>query len=232
MISNGVDTLSNHIGEIYRPYIIVGIADEKDTDGHKLYLAHCMYCDTICKMRLNAIQNSGQLKYNCNATHLKNNIKDRRLSGIFRGMKSRCNNPLCPDYKYYGAKGIRLCKEWMQDPSSFEKWAYEHGYANSLTIDRIDSNGPYAPDNCRWITLNDNAKYKSTTSLLDVDGVARTGRDWAMHFGIGINTLNRIRRQHGDEITKELIRRMCIDNPNEINRNCNQSLLDAYGIIH
>ena len=70
----------------------------------------------------------------------------------------------------YGGKGIRVCQEWLDNPELFEEWSLENGYEDNLTIDRIDSTKDYCPDNCRWVTLEDNAKYKSTTRVLDVDG--------------------------------------------------------------
>ena len=84
-----------------------------------------------------------------------------RLHDIWCGMNNRCN----PDNKSsqrYGRRGIRVCEEWA-DYMVFEKWALEHGYAEDLTIDRIDVNGNYCPDNCRWIPLAEQARNRRTT---------------------------------------------------------------------
>lgn len=77
--------------------------------------------------------------------------KKTRLYQIWSGIKQRCNNPNCNRYQYYGAKGIKMCEEWSQSYKTFAAWSYSNGYADNLTIDRIDSDKDYCPQNCRWI---------------------------------------------------------------------------------
>jgi hypothetical protein len=76
-------------------------------------------------------------------------------------MKSRCNNPNHQDYKWYGAKGIRVCEEWSLSFKEFEKWALTNGYADNLTIDRRDNARIYEPENCRWLTQADQNRNKA-----------------------------------------------------------------------
>ena len=73
-----------------------------------------------------------------------------RLNSVLNGMKERCYNPESENYKNYGAKGVKVCKEWLDDPLSFHLWAMLYGYMEGLSIDRIDPRGNYEPSNCRW----------------------------------------------------------------------------------
>lgn len=86
------------------------------------------------------------------------NVNDLRLYTIWSNMKSRCYDKKREAYRYYGAKGIKLCPEWKNSFVTFYNWANANGYADTLTIDRIDSSKDYTPDNCQWISRLDNCR--------------------------------------------------------------------------
>ena len=86
-----------------------------------------------------------------------------RLYDIYKGMKRRCFNPHFKNYKHYGGRGIKICDEWLEDYLNFKNWALNNGYRDNLSIEHIDVNGNYEPDNCKWIPLNEQPKNRRDT---------------------------------------------------------------------
>lgn len=172
-------------GDIVGNWEIICEEDGKAKDGHRLYSARCIKCGYV--------RNGMQLSqaYRAKKCHHPVRAKtfiSRRLGNTYRGMIDRCYNENNKSYKFYGAKGITVCDCWLNNPEAFSSWALLSGYNDRLTIDRIDPKKPYQPDNCRWVTPQDNSKYKSTSRILTVNGITNTVSGWAKRLGIPKNT--------------------------------------------
>lgn len=90
-----------------------------------------------------------------------------RLYRIYHNMKNRCCNPNVPCYKHYGGRGINVCKEWTNSFVAFYEWSVANGYDDSLTIDRIDVNRDYCPQNCRWVSRSVQSRNKRFNLAFD-----------------------------------------------------------------
>ena len=102
-----------------------------------------------------------------------------KLYGVWCTMKSRCNNKNTRSYKDYGGRGIKVCEEWFNSFGSFYEWSIQNGYKEGLQIDRIDNNGNYCPENCRWITRKENMNNTSKNVFLEYNGDTKTLSQWS-----------------------------------------------------
>lgn len=106
-----------------------------------------------------------------------------RLYGIWTNMKTRCNDVNNSTYKNYGLRGITICDEWSSSFEAFRDWAMSHGYDDSLSIDRIDNNDGYYPENCRWVDARTQANNRRSSRYVTVDGVTRSLAEWSDLMG-------------------------------------------------
>lgn len=135
------------------------------------WLCRCN-CGNLVEIRSNSLHSGNTKSCGClqregvrlaNTTHGEaSNGNVTRPYSIWENIRQRCLNPNAPAYKHYGARGVTICNEW-ENYLAFKKWALSNGYEDNLTIDRINNNGNYEPDNCRWITQSENSKRPKTT---------------------------------------------------------------------
>ena len=127
----------------------------------------------------------------------------RKLQKVFRSMMYRCYNEDNHVYKYYGGKGIRICDEWTESFDNFYHWTLLNGYREGLSIDRINVNGNYSPENCRWATMKEQARNRTNTVLVEYNGKKMTLREWSEELNISLSTITK--RKHNGYSDKEII---------------------------
>lgn len=111
-----------------------------------------------------------------------------RLHRIWSNMKNRCYNHKHRFYARYGGRGITVCDQWMYDFQKFWNWAISNGYQDNLSIDRIDNEKGYSPDNCRWVLQKEQARNKSNVALVEIDGIAKSLPEWCEQYGVNYYT--------------------------------------------
>lgn len=119
-----------------------------------------------------------------NRQNAKYKNKNKRIYKIWDGMKQRCYGTTCKDYPRYGGRGIIICDEWHLDFNKFQDWALQNGYSDDLTLDRIDVNGNYEPNNCRWVLPKTQSRNMRTNKNITYKGETHCIAEWAEITGI------------------------------------------------
>lgn len=134
------------------------------------------------------------------STHGKSKTK---LYKVWRGIIERTTCPTHHAYKNYGGRGITLCKEW-HDFQPFYEWSMSHGYVEGLSIDRIDCNGNYEPNNCRWATVKEQQNNRRDNRFITYNGETHTMKEWSEIRGIKYVTLSMRINKYGWSIERSL----------------------------
>lgn len=132
-------------------------------------------------------------------------MKSERLQNIYVNLKQRCYNPKSTFYKNYGGRGITVCDEWLNSEMydgrstkgwiAFKNWALSNGYADDLTIDRIDNSKGYCPENCHWVTMRTQQNNRRSNHLITYKGKTQSLVNWCRELNLNYDTIKcRIRR--------------------------------------
>lgn len=179
------------IGDIFGRLEIKELFWKMEGNYNKTYAKCLCLCGKEYSTRLTTIvQNGDKASCGCyksdiqrkraierNYKHGKGNLNNR-LYSIWCGMKARCYIKSQISYKNYGARGIQVCEEWRYNYPAFEKWALDNGYNDYLTIDRLDSNKDYSPENCKWETVQNQQKNKRNSVFITAWGETKILADW------------------------------------------------------
>ncbi len=126
---------------------------------------HNRSCGCLHKERIEKI-NARELP----PPNYKHGDSNERLYRIYHGIKDRCNNKNNKNYLHYGLRGIKMCQSWFNSYETFKEWSLNNGYNENLSIDRIDVNGDYCPENCRWVNIIEQNNNKRTNIKIEYNG--------------------------------------------------------------
>lgn len=157
-----------------------------ECDCGRIYERTCTNSDTLRRCKTCADLNR----------KTKHGSSNTRLYSIWMGMKQRVTNPNNSAHKYYIDKGITICEEWLEY-LNFKEWALNNGYQKHLTIDRVEDNKDYCPENCRWITQSQNSKRNSNAKLITIDGETHDITDWCKLLNISHSSVRWAVREKG-----------------------------------
>lgn len=145
------------------------------------------------------------------ATH---NMSETRLYREWASMKARCSYSSQACYKSYGARGIKVCEEWEHSFSDFAGWALSHGYNDGLTLERIDVDKGYSPNNCKWITLGEQANNRRTNVLITYQGETLNLSQWCKRFGKDYRLVHNRMRKNGWSFEKAMFEPVHVEKRN------------------
>ena len=132
------------------------------------------------------VKSCGCLSHIGNPTH---HMRHTKLYSKYAGILRRCYNQNEKCYKNYGGRGIKVCDEWKDSFMPFYEWAMENGYEDGLTIDRIDNDGDYCPDNCRWVDNATQANNRRSNLLYTMNGKTMNLTQWCKEYDLSFHTV-------------------------------------------
>lgn len=179
--------------------------NEVSVNGYKLRVGETRSCGCLRKETLSKMTK-------------KHGFTKSHLYKTWTNIKTRCHNPLCSEYERYGGRGITICKEW-ENFEAFMDWAIKNGYSeecyiggrHKLSIDRINNDGNYCPENCRWITQKEQARNKSNNRFLEYRGKVYCLSELAEISTVTVDTL-RQRLKKGFSVEE------AVDTPSRTNK--------------
>lgn len=184
-------------GERFGRLTVIERAPDYVTPSGKKYPRYLCKCDcgqtkSIDKINLisgKTLSCGCMQKERASAATKKHGDTDSRLYGVWCAIKRRCYNASVPEYHLYGGRGITMCDEWKDNYEAFRNWATSNGYKEGAvrgecTIDRIDCDGNYTPDNCRWVNMKQQMNNVRYNHYETYNGESHTIAEWGDILGI------------------------------------------------
>lgn len=170
-------------------------------------------CECDCKNKTQKLIKVDDLRYgrvsSCGCLFEHHHMSNTKIYQQWAGMCARCNRKTHGSYKNYGARGISVCKEWEESFETFYSWAIENGFKDGLTIERIDNNGDYCPENCIFIHKSEQSKNRRNCIFLTYNNQTKGLKEWSKITGIKYGTL--LKRYHQDEDPQHVLKEFVED---------------------
>ena len=204
-LKGGERMIQDLTGERYGRLLVISKTDKRRNKG-VVWECKCD-CGNTCERTTGELNAGRRLSCGCirtgamGAWHGK---KRERLYITWCDMIQRCYDRNLSAFARYGGRGIKVCAEWRHNYPAFREWAKKNGYADNLTIDRIDNNGNCSPDNCRWADLKTQGRNKSNNWNITFMGKTRTLAEWAEITGLKANCIGMRLKKYGWSVERAL----------------------------
>lgn len=186
----------NIVGNKYGDCTVISLAYIRN--GTKLWNCRCICGDIIVRTHEH-LKTRG---YKCARIRKEKNRVVSKIRNVLYGMKKRCYDIKEFSYKHYGARGIKICDEWLNHPNNFVEWALKNGYKEGLSIDRINNDGNYEPSNCRWVDDFVQANNKRNLRNISYNGKTQSLRKWCRELGLPYRKTHKRLYMYGWSINK------------------------------
>lgn len=183
----------NISGERYGRLVAIAPTTRRTKNGGIIWSFRCD-CGQVKELPANSVRT--RLVKSCGCLAKPHGETGTKLHNIWCDMRERCENSKSDTKGLYCNRGITVCEEW-HDYLNFRSWALSNGYNDGLTIDRIDNDKGYCPDNCRWSTPREQANNKRNNRIISINGTEKPISEWCREYGISVvSVYRRVRNYH------------------------------------
>ena len=185
---------SKKLGNVYGKFLL---ADTQRKNNDTVWIVKCLDCGTEQVKSRHSVEKQITQCENCGNPPKRRNSQGHfreRIYHIYTTMLQRTTNPAKDGFEHYGGRGISVCEDWQNDFMKFYDWSMANGYDETKSIDRIDVNANYCPENCRWVDTVKQANNRRSNKTYTINGKTKTVAEWARIYGVDRSLVyNRLR---------------------------------------